>query len=62
MRVLAGYGEIPKERKRVLCHQISVSDFFKISPVYHALPPAVFDTADGDTGYLPTVQQEVPSP
>ena len=47
-------------QKRILCHQNSVSDFFKISPGTRASPPVLLDTGDGDTDDLPTVQEEVP--
>jgi hypothetical protein len=49
-------------QKRTLCRQTSVSDFFKISPWIHTLPPVLLDTGDGDTDDLPTVQEEVPPP
>jgi hypothetical protein len=49
-------------QKRTLCPQNSVSDFFKITPGTHASTPVLLDTGDGDTGDLPTVQEEVPPP
>lgn len=58
--MLAGYGEILKEKKP-FCGQTLVFDSFKAPSGTRPSPLVLFDIADDDPEDLPTVQLGVPS-
>jgi hypothetical protein len=62
VRVFAGYGEVPKENKRLLSGQTSLLDFFKSPSGTVVSSPVLLDTGDDDQDDLPTVQEKVLAP
>jgi len=62
MKIITGYQEILKEKKKPSSHQSSLLDFCNSSSARCALPSVLLNNGNDNMHDLPTIKEDLPPP